>query len=73
MATGPCAGNVNVMSQPVVVAVSEPAEARDAITLGAGIARLLQAPLVLAGVAVCPGAHCPVLVVPHGAAIPTAA
>lgn len=38
--------------KPVVVAVSEPEEADDAIALGLAAARLLGAPLVLAGVAV---------------------
>lgn len=40
------------MTHPIVVAVSAGAEARDAVALGVSAARLLHAPLVLAGVAV---------------------
>jgi nucleotide-binding universal stress UspA family protein len=40
------------MTHPIVVAVSEGDEARDAVALGVTAARLLGAPLVLAGVAV---------------------
>src|SRR3954447_974913 len=45
-------GTVWGMSQPVVVAVSEGDEAHDAIALGIVSARMLGAPLVLAGVVV---------------------
>jgi nucleotide-binding universal stress UspA family protein len=40
------------MIQPVVVAVTEGSEARSAVALGVAAARLLGAPLVLAGVVV---------------------
>ena len=40
------------MTQPIVVAVSEGDEARDAVALGVTASRLMNAPLVLAGVAV---------------------
>ncbi|QEC49825.1 universal stress protein [Baekduia soli] len=44
------------MTEPVVVAVSEARTAHDAVTLGVTMARLLDAPLVLAAVAVTPPA-----------------
>lgn len=40
------------MTKPIVVAVSEGDEAREAVALGATAARLMDAPLVLAGIAV---------------------
>lgn len=47
------AATLNAMiAKPVVVAVSAPEEADDAIALGVAAARLLGAPMVLAGVAV---------------------
>jgi len=49
------------MTHPIVVAVSEGDEARDAVALGVAAARLLGAPLVLAGVAIA--------VAPAGAAV----
>src|SRR4051812_50215095 len=43
------------MIQPVVVAVTDGSQARSAVALGVAAARLLGAPLVLAGVVVEPG------------------
>lgn len=53
MAQLPPGGTVEAMTRPIVVAVSEvQQQARDAIALGVAAARLMEAPLVLAGVAV---------------------
>ena len=52
MAARPPTGTVWAMTHPIVVAVSEGAEAKEAVALGVIAARLLGAPLVLAGVAV---------------------
>jgi nucleotide-binding universal stress UspA family protein len=50
MACVRAAGSVMPMTHPIVVAVSEGDEAREAVALGVAAARLLGAPLVLAGV-----------------------
>lgn len=42
------------MTRPIVVGVSEEQQAREAVALGVAAARLMDAPLVLAGVAVTP-------------------